>query len=95
MTVIYFLLAGFLIGLTLRNFNKAFFLNRIFDRMVNGAIFLLLFSLGLLVGSNEKILNNFSEIGFVAILISLSGILGSLIIGFFINKFFYGDKNEK
>ncbi|HMA68407.1 MAG TPA: LysO family transporter [Candidatus Mcinerneyibacterium sp.] len=95
MTVIYFLLAGFLIGLILRKFNKEFILNLIFERMVNGAIFLLLFSLGLLVGSNEKILNNFSEIGFVAILISLSGILGSLFIGFFINKFFYGDENEK
>ncbi len=41
-------------------------------------IALLLFSLGVSVGSNEQVLNNFATIGIEALLLTIGGTLGSL-----------------
>lgn len=63
------------------------------SKLTNWAIFLLLFLLGLSVGTNEKILNNFENIGFQAILITVFAVLGSIIVSWITYLIFF-KKNE-
>lgn len=46
--------------------------------LLSVVITLLLFSLGVSVGSNEQVLNNFATIGIEALLLTIGGTLGSL-----------------
>jgi len=86
MIVLIFLLAGMIFGYLLRKRKKVY---KFTDKLLTWSIYLLLFLLGISVGSNSEIINNFHNIGFQAIIISLSGILGSLVISFLIYKFFF------
>lgn len=63
------------------------------DKLAGWSIYLLLFLLGLSIGNNEMIINNFAQIGFNSIMLTLSGISGSVILSFFAYKFFF-KKNE-
>lgn len=55
-------------------------------------ICLLLLFLGIEVGMNEEILNNFSKIGSDAIIISLAAVAGSVLLSFLLWKFVNKDK---
>jgi len=59
------------------------------DKFAGWSIYLLLFLLGLSIGDNEKMINNFAQIGFNSILLTLSGITGSVLLSFFAYKFFF------
>jgi len=59
------------------------------DKLAGWSIYLLLFLLGLSIGNNELIINNFVQIGFNSIMLTLSGISGSVILSFFAYKFFF------
>lgn len=59
------------------------------DKLAGWSIYLLLFLLGLSIGNNELIINNFPQIGFNSIMLTLSGISGSVILSFFAYKFFF------
>ncbi len=50
-------------------------------------ICLLLFVLGLEIGSNEKLLSEFAHIGFTAVLISMLAVLGSAVAAGIFYKF--------
>lgn len=63
------------------------------DKFAGWSIYLLLFLLGLSVGNNEKVINNFAQIGFNAIILTLSGISGSIILSFIVYKIFF--KNDE
>ena len=63
------------------------------DKLAGWSIYLLLFLLGLSVGGNKMIINNFLQIGFNSILLTLSGVSGSVILSFIIYKFLF-KKNE-
>ena len=52
-------------------------------------IYLLLFMLGLSVGSNDQIMHNLSSLGVEALAISLAGCLGSALAAWFIYKYFF------
>ncbi|HRW62513.1 MAG TPA: LysO family transporter [Bacteroidales bacterium] len=58
-------------------------------RLTNWAIYILLFLLGVSVGTNEKILNNFDKIGLQAILITLFAIAGSVLVSWLTYHFFF------
>lgn len=77
---------GILLGYSIRKREK---LIRINDYLTNFAIYLLLFILGIAVGSNEEILQNFDKIGLNAALISLFAVLGSISLAWMINKIFF------
>ena len=50
------------------------------EKLTALSIYLLLFLLGISVGINEKIINSFPLIGFRAIILTMSGIAGSVIL---------------
>jgi len=59
------------------------------DKFAGWSIYLLLFLLGLSIGNNQMIINNFVQIGFNSILLTLSGISGSVILSFIAYRFFF------
>lgn len=59
------------------------------DKLAGWSIYLLLFLLGLSIGNNQMIINNFARIGFNSIILTLSGISGSVILSFFAYKLFF------
>lgn len=78
--------SGFLLT-GVKNFNK------ISEKVSSYAIFLLLFFMGLNVGSNSEIMNNFAKLGIKALIISLFTVGGSIFIAWLTWIFIF--KNEK
>jgi len=83
--ILVIMFSGILIGFILR---KKRYVIMLFDKLTSLSIYLLLFLLGLSIGNNELIINQFSQIGMNAMLISFSGISGSVILSYFAYKFF-------
>ena len=67
-TVLVIMSLGILIGWFLHAKKK---LIKLSSEITNWAIYLLLFLLGLSVGTNKEILNNFDEIGYQSIIITI------------------------
>ena len=76
-TVISLLVAGIILGYLLRNRRKFLVVSA---RLTDGAIFLLLFFLGVSVGMNEEVISNFQNIGLQAFLLTVLATLGSVIV---------------
>lgn len=76
-TVISLLVAGIILGYLLRNRRKFLVVSA---RLTDGAIFLLLFFLGVSVGMNEEVISNFQNIGLQAFLLTVLATLGSVFV---------------
>ncbi len=85
-TVISIMTAGIVIGLFVRNMNG--FL-KIMDRLIILAIFLLLFFLGVAVGVNEMIIQNLGSYGLIALLLTLGGVAGSVVLALLVYRGFF------
>jgi uncharacterized membrane protein YbjE (DUF340 family) len=72
--VIACMLAGILVGYLLRQRRIRFI-----HRIILTLIWLLLFLLGLEVGSNETVIRQFGSLGFEAFLLAFAGTLGSVL----------------
>jgi len=72
-----FLIAGILAGFLLRRKQK---LIQLADRLTTWFIYLFLLLLGISVGANQIIMNNFAKLGGQAIIISIGAVIGSLIV---------------
>ena len=59
------------------------------DKLAGWSIYLLLFLLGLSIGNNELIINNFARIGLNSILLTISGISGSVLLSYIAYRFFF------
>lgn len=93
MLVIFILLsAGICFGYL---FRKKRLLIRFSEFAMDWAIYLLLFFLGLTAASNEKILSNINRLGLLIIILTIGSLLGSVIAGLFIYKYFFKGKNEE
>ncbi len=68
---------------------------KINDKLVTWAIYLLLFILGIDVGTNKDIINNIHTIGLQAIIITMGALLGSLICAYIVYKLFFKDKQTQ
>ena len=90
--VLLFLIAGMFFGYLFRKRDKII---KTSDKMLTWSIYLLLFLLGVAVGSNQEIINNFDEIGVKAIILSVAGIIGSISIAYFVFRFFFLHRDEK
>ncbi len=88
-TVLLIMSAGILIGWIFHS--KIKFL-RITEFLTNWAIYLLLFMLGLSVGTNDTILKNFGEIGLQAITLTLFAVLGSVLTAWLTYNLFFKKK---
>jgi len=91
MEVLVIMFSGIVIGFILRKKRYAIML---FDKLTSLSIYLLLFLLGLSIGGNELIINQFAQIGISAILLSLSGISGSVILSYFAYEFFKREEQK-
>lgn len=88
-TVLALMTLGIFIGWFLHKKEK--FL-KIVSELTNWAIYLLLFLLGLSVGTNEKILRNFDTIGYQAIVITIFAVLGSVLVSWLTYILFFKKK---
>lgn len=75
---------GVAIGLLLRNKNL-----KALPKLINIVIYLLLFSLGIIVGTNEMIIKNLHTIGLQALIITLGGIIGSITFSWLVYRYFF------
>ncbi len=84
--VILLFIAGIVAGLLFRNKNKA---KKRIDILVTVAIYALLFLLGISVGINNKIIEDFSKIGLQAVLLTIGAVFGSLILAKVVYHLFF------
>jgi len=73
---------GIGIGYGLRNWS-------ILQKTISLTIFLLLFILGVSIGSNSLIVNNLGKFGWQAIILAVSGVLGSLLAARLVLQLFF------
>lgn len=85
-TVIIIMLTGMLIGHFITEQKKIL---SIVDKLTNYAIYLLLFILGLSVGTDNRIMDNLHTIGLSALVIACASVLGSVLIAYIIYKRFF------
>lgn len=77
---------GIGIGYVLRNWS----ILQKTEKTISLTIFLLLFILGVSIGSNSLIVNNLGKFGWQAIVLAVSGVLGSLIAARLVLQLFSG-----
>lgn len=87
--VLTLMIIGVALGLYIQS--KPRFL-KLIDPLVNIAIYLLLFLLGISVGINETVINNLGTLGIQALLITLGGIVGSVVVSSFVYLLFFRSK---
>ena len=79
--VISLMVCGIILGYAFKERNLKFV-----QKLINYAIFLLLFLLGITVGANEDVMNNLDSIGLEALLITLAG---SVLCAWGVYRFFF------
>lgn len=90
--IILFIIAGILVGYVLRNQHFVQYIGTILSLI----IMLLLFFLGVSVGSNEQVVSNFSQIGLDAFILTVGATLGSVFCARWIYvSFFKNGNNDK
>ena len=82
--VISLMVCGIILGYAFKERNLKFVQN-----LINYAIFLLLFLLGITVGANGEVMNNLDSIGLEALLITLAAITGSVLCAWGVYHFFF------
>ncbi len=85
------MLTGTLVGFLLRNQRKII---KPIEPIINWSIYLLLFLLGISVGTNEIIINNLDKIGLNAFILTIGAVMGSIVTSYVIYICFF-NKNEK
>ena len=78
--------AGILIGLMIVKRPK---LHQFNNNLLNWAIYLLLFLLGISVGTNKEVIQNLGKIGYEAIAIAFASIAGSVLLSALLFKFLF------
>lgn len=71
-TVILLMFAGMILGISIRKYHI-----RYINKLITPLIWLLLFILGIEVGSNKQIINGLATLGMEAIIITIAAVLGS------------------
>ena len=64
------------------------------SRPISYTILLLLFLLGISVGSNEEIVNNLVPLGGQALLFAVAGTLGSVLAAWAVYHYFFKEREE-
>ncbi len=90
-TVIILMSAGIFTGYLLRNKE---FLARHIGIIITWLIYMLLFLLGISVGTNNDIISNLDEIGLDAMLITAGALSGSVIAAWITYRFFFRKYEE-
>jgi Kef-type K+ transport system membrane component KefB len=80
------LIGGIFLGYLLRNIKK---IEKRIDFVTTISIFTLLFMMGVSVGSNKLIISNLATIGLDAFLLTLGGVVFTILISFLVFKVIY------
>jgi uncharacterized membrane protein YbjE (DUF340 family) len=80
---------GILIGFAVKNNARII---KAVDLLIKIAIYVLLFLLGVSVGTNKTIIQNIDTLGAQAILLSIGAVAGSIVLAFFTYKFYFKTK---
>jgi uncharacterized membrane protein YbjE (DUF340 family) len=89
-TILLLLSAGIVLGLLIIGYPRLHVIN---NSLLNWAIYLLLFLLGISVGTNQEVIRNLGKIGLEAIAIASLSIAGSVLLSYFLFKhLFYKDE---
>ncbi|MCU4157484.1 LysO family transporter [Carboxylicivirga sp. A043] len=83
---------GIGIGWLMRDKEKA---RKGVDSAVTWSVYLLLFLLGISVGINDEIINNFSRIGYKAFWLTFGAVVGSVLLAKVVYQFFFKTGNEE
>lgn len=75
--VLLLMTTGVVLGFVLDKFPKII---QAIEKSISWAIYLLLFLLGISVGTNEQIINNLDSIGWQALVITIGGVVGSVLL---------------
>lgn len=78
-----------LLGFLLRQRKKLISAN---EKLITYAIYLLLFMMGVSIGSNQQIMGSLSSLGITALLVSIGAVVGSILLGFIVSKLFFKSK---
>jgi len=84
-TIIGIMLAGIVVGVVL-HYKKCYPKT---GQYINYTIYVLLFILGLSVGSNQEITSNLVALGKTALIITIAGVFGSAIAALLISRIFF------
>ncbi len=91
LSIFFFILAGVVVGYLSRNRTHL----KHVGSAINIIIIVLLFFLGVAVGANKQIIENFTTIGIDALAIALATSVGSVLCAWFVfNRFFKNKKNK-
>ncbi len=65
------------------------------DTAVTWSVYLLLFLLGISVGINDEIINNFSRIGYKAFWLTFGAVVGSVLLAKVVYQLFFKTDNKE
>ena len=85
-TVLALMATGVALGFLLKNKVKII---KLVDPAISIAIYILLFLLGVSVGKNETIINNLDTLGVQALILTVGGVGGSVVLSYFVYKIFF------
>ncbi|MCG8411515.1 MAG: lysine exporter LysO family protein [Bacteroidales bacterium] len=88
--VLLLMILGGLVGWLIRDKKKLLKIN---SRLTTWSIYTLLFLLGISVGTNDKIIDNFGQIGFLSVLITLFAVVGSAFVAWLCYIIFFKKQN--
>ena len=88
LSIVATMITGIILGYLLRN--KTF--TRHTGRSISLTIFIMLFIMGLNIGSNEELISNLGKFGWQAAVISVSATCGSIFASWIILRLFFSEK---
>ncbi len=86
LTVVIIMISGILVGYLIRSFEK---LVKVNDKLTTWAIYALLFLMGIGIGANKVIMNSLHTLCFKALIISIGGVAGSILLGWLTYRVFF------
>ncbi len=92
MTVLIALAAGFIVGFVLRHRSEA---KALFTHLSDWSIYILLFFMGISVGTNEDIISNIGTIGLQVVIITAGALAGSIGLSYFVYRIFFRSGDER
>jgi len=92
LTVVAVMTAGIIFGYFLRHKSLIIKIN---DKLIMWAIYLLLFVLGVTIGTNDSIMKNLPTLGLKAFAITIGGIFGSVLMAWFTYVRYFKKKEQE
>jgi len=90
LTVVIIMASGIVVGFIIKSRKRIIQAN---DKLTTWSIYALLFLMGIGIGANKTIMSSLHTLGLKALIISLGGVAGSILLGWLTYKMFF-KKNQ-